>query len=254
MKPKKIWVTIFLILILVSLGILYLKTRKFQPENSNDENIETPQKTPQEIPKNFSKPVAKPKTSQIQIKSYVNLNVPFTSQAPYTVWDDLHNNACEEASVIIVDHYLKGKSLFKEIAEKEIQAMVAWQVKNLGRHHDLTASQTAQYLVHQYLGYKKAEVKAVNNVGDIKRELSEGNPVIVPAAGRMLDNPNFRRPGPLYHMLVVRGYNSSQFITNDPGTRKGEGYLYSYGVLFNAIHDWNGGDVNNGKKVMIIID
>jgi len=74
----------------------------------------------------------------------------------------------------------------------------------------------------------------------------------VPAAGRELGNPNFTDPGPLYHMLVVRGYTENNFITNDVGTRKGENYQYKYDVLMNAIHDWNGGDVNNGQRVVIV--
>ncbi|KKR45570.1 MAG: hypothetical protein UT82_C0026G0013, partial [Parcubacteria group bacterium GW2011_GWB1_40_14] len=92
-------------------------------------------------------------------------------------------------------------------------------------------------------------------VDTIKRELAAGNPIIVPAAGRELGNPYFTSPGPLYHMLVIRGYTSDdKFITNDPGTRRGEEYTYKFDILMNAIHDWNGGDVINGKKVIIVLE
>jgi hypothetical protein len=71
--------------------------------------------------------------------------------------------------------------------------------------------------------------------------LVSGKLVIIPAAGRLLGNPNFSGQGPIYHMLVVRGFDNKtgEFITNDPGTRKGEGYRYKYSVLINAIHDWS---------------
>ena len=55
-------------------------------------------------------------------------------------------------------------------------------------------------------------------------------------------------------MLIIKGYTKEgNFITNDPGTRRGADFIYSPGVLMNAIHDWNGGDVDNGKKVMIVV-
>jgi len=77
-----------------------------------------------------------------------------------------------------------------------------------------------------------------------------------------LNNPNFKQPGPIYHMLVIKGYNSWEFITNDPGTRKGNSFKYPYSTLINAVHDWNhdlavGGmteaEMAQGAKVMIAV-
>ena len=42
-------------------------------------------------------------------------------------------------------------------------------------------------------------------------------------------------------------------ITNDVGTKRGADYQYSYDTLYNGIHDWNDGDVLNGKKAIIIV-
>ena len=36
--------------------------------------------------------------------------VAFTSQAPYAKWDELHDEACEEASMIIAHYYLKDET------------------------------------------------------------------------------------------------------------------------------------------------
>ncbi|MBU1911108.1 hypothetical protein KKG16_01695, partial [Patescibacteria group bacterium] len=89
----------------------------------------------------------------------------------------------------------------------------------------------------------------------IKEELIKGNPIIIPAAGRDLDNPYFSGEGPWYHMLVIKGYDKKRFITNDPGTRRGEGYKYEYSVLLNAVHDWTGikEDIRNGDQIMLVI-
>ncbi len=185
----------------------------------------------------------------------VNLDIPFTSQAPYAVWDELHDRACEEAAIIMVYYYLAGKELNKEIAEKEILSMVNWQVENWDGHFDLSAEQIAQLFMNYY-SYKDIEMVYDFTIEDIKKELAQGNPVIIPAAGQLLKNPYFTPPGPEYHILVIKGYDDdkSEFITNDPGTKHGADFRYSYQTLENAIHDFNDGDVLNGRKVMIVVE
>jgi hypothetical protein len=46
----------------------------------------------------------------------------------------------------------------------------------------------------------------------------------------------------------------SEIITNDAGIGRGQSYVYDENVLWNAIHDWNGGDVIHGEKLMIVIE
>jgi hypothetical protein len=89
----------------------------------------------------------------------------------------------------------------------------------------------------------------------IKEELAKGNPIIIPAAGRRLLNPYFSGEGPWYHMLVVKGYDRNEFITNDPGTKRGDGYKYKYDVLVNAIHDWTGvkEEIEGGQRKMMVV-
>lgn len=223
-------------------------TTNEQPENENqlvinnqvEERINNEEKLNQEI--------------EI-IKDSVTLKVPFMPQAPDGVWDELHNEACEEASLIILNAFLKDEELDKERMEKEIQALVDWQIKNWGEHKDLTLRETAE-MAKEYYGYQWARVVKNITTDDIKKELSLGNPVILPLAGREIKNPYYRRPGPYYHMLVVTGYDKSKFITNDPGTRRGEHYVYDQNLLFSAIHDWPGKekDILAGQKAMLIIE
>lgn len=188
------------------------------------------------------------------ISQFVSLDIPFISQAPYAIWDELHDRACEEAAIIMVYYYLTEKTLTRDVGESEILSMVDWQIKNWGGHLDLNAEQIVQ-LFKNYYGYQTIELIYDFEIEDIKKELAEGSPIIVPAAGRLLGNPYFTPPGPEYHVLVIKGYDDekSQFITNDPGTKRGADYRYNYQVLENAIHNYNDRDVLNGEKAMIVV-
>lgn len=184
-----------------------------------------------------------------------NLKVPFTSQAPFANWGMPYQEACEEASVLMVDYFWRGKKLNPALADKEILKIVDWQVKTLGFYEDTTAEETGRIL-KEYFGYKKVRLVADPTIDQIKAEVAAGRPVIVPAAGRLLGNRYFTGLGPFYHMLVITGYNTTEFITNDPGTRRGAGYRYKYKTLMSAIHDWNGSTetVTQGRKVMIVVE
>jgi len=190
-----------------------------------------------------------------------NLKVPFSPQAPFANWDPLHNEACEEASMIMVAKYFKGEKLDKEIMEAEIQKLVKWEEEK-GYSIDLTAKEVKEIL-DKYFGLKAYVSKEVTT-DKIKKELGLGNLIIVPLAGREIPNPYYRQPGPLYHMLIIRGYDEDEFITNDPGTRRGEAYHYKYGDLLWAVHDWVGGvrvyndprpepEMRKGEKVMVVV-
>ncbi|MDZ7798106.1 MAG: C39 family peptidase [Patescibacteria group bacterium] len=181
-----------------------------------------------------------------------NLNVPFTTQSPYAEWTEQDNESCEEAALLITHYYWQDKAFTKEIAKQELQKIVDFEMDYFGYYKDTTAEETAE-LAQQMWGYDKVEVISDFTMEDIKKHVYQGRPVILPTAGRMLDNPNFRSPGPLYHMLVVRGWNKDNIITNDPGTRKGENFQYTPENLYKAIHDWNDGDPVNGQKVIIVI-
>ncbi len=181
-----------------------------------------------------------------------NLDVPFTSQAPHADWNETFKEGCEEASALMIDYFYNDKVFTPDAASDEIIKMVEWQLDYFGGHFDLTAEQTAK-MIKEYWGYEKVEVIDEPTIDDIKYHISQKRPVIVPAAGRELGNPYFRQPGPIYHMLVIKGYTETQFITNDPGTKRGENFLYDYDVLMMAIHDWDEDDIIQGEKRIIVI-
>lgn len=183
----------------------------------------------------------------------VLLNVPFLSQAPFQKWDALHEDACEEASLIMAEYFLDGKKFVsKEQGEKEIQSIVSFE-KNNKYELSITLDELNQ-IAEKYYNLKTGRVEKNITINDIKKELAFGKPVIVGAAGKVLPNPNFRNGGPNYHMLVVVGYDQNGFITNDPGTRLGEGFRYSFDDLYNSIHDWNEKNILNGGKNYLVFD
>lgn len=181
-----------------------------------------------------------------------NLDVPFIAQAPFAVWDHLHEEACEEAAVIMADAFYRGRRLTKQEGDEAISAVADWEIRMLGHWEDTNAEETARIL-REYYGYAKVAVVAEPTIAIMKRELVKGHLIILPTAGQLLHNPYFSGAGPPYHMLVLRGWTKAgMMIVNDPGTKRGEGYLYAPEVLMNAIHDWNGGDITHGRKVMIV--
>jgi len=200
------------------------------------------------------KPTPASAPSSVTLPGEVNLAVPFISQAPFKKWDEDHEEFCEEASLLMAESYLAGiASVAPDEAEKKLQEIKAFEMKRFGFFKDTTAEQTATILREFY---KRTEVKVKYDptLEDIKQALADGKVVILPAAGRMLGNPHFSGAGPVYHMILIKGYTrDDKIITNDPGTQFGANYLYSPEVIMRAMHDWNGGNVDAGKKVIIIV-
>ncbi|MDP3965161.1 MAG: C39 family peptidase [bacterium] len=190
-----------------------------------------------------------------ELPATANLNLSFTPQAPHANWEAPFKEACEETAALMVQSYWSGDAIDNpDEAETRILEIVDHQNKEYGFYEDSTAEETARF-IRDLWGYETdvytgSEVSAEK----IRREVANGFPVIVLAAGRQLGNPNYTPPGPLYHALVVKGYlKNGQFITHDPGTRNGEDYLYDEDVFMDAIHDWNGGDVANGQKAIVVV-
>jgi len=181
------------------------------------------------------------------------IDVPFLVQAPFANWDPVHEDACEEASLIMVKHYLnKSKITTLNQGEKEILDLVNYESTN-GYNLSITLEQLAD-ISKSYFGLKNPRIIKDVTTENIKKEIAEGKPVIIPAAGKILPNPNFKNGGPNYHMLVIKGYDSDSFITNDPGTKNGKSFKYKYEDLINAIHDWNAENILNGEKAYLVFD
>jgi hypothetical protein len=193
--------------------------------------------------------VAPPKTS-----AGVNLPVPFTSQAPYRVWDALHEETCEEADMFMVEKYFKKETISGPAeADAAFRKTIAWEKANIGQYKDTNADEIMTIL-RDYYGLKNVKLLLDPSVADIKNNLDLGYPILLPADGKELANPNFKNGGPPYHVVVLRGYTpDGHWITNDSGTRFGNGFLYPEQNLMAAMHDFVPGDTAHGRKVVIVV-
>ncbi|PIR93840.1 hypothetical protein COT97_04415 [Candidatus Falkowbacteria bacterium CG10_big_fil_rev_8_21_14_0_10_39_11] len=161
--------------------------------------------------------------------------VAFASQAPHGNWDLPYQETCEEASMVTVSKFFSGETLTADIMDQELLKVVEWEKNNLDTYTDTNVEEVVT-IARDYFGLTVDVLTEVTEA-KIKQELVAGNLIIAPFAGRELGNPNFTTPGPIYHMLVITGYDRNEFITNDVGTRKGENYKYKYDVLIAAMHD-----------------
>ncbi len=184
--------------------------------------------------------------------------VSFTSQAPTGEWGKSEfQNGCEEASVLMVAAWRTGRTYAQDEAKRELITLARFQEKKIGQGIDTDAADTAEILLRDYFGIAQYEVVYDFTPEDLKQATARGL-IIVPTNGQVLKNPNFTRPGPLQHMLVVTGYDAEkkEFVTNDPGTRRGEGYRYPEATLYAAIREYPTGKhlpIKEGRKAMIVI-
>lgn len=222
-------------------------TNEIAVNNTNETNSATTNENA-----NVNSEVTITEPTPVNVPAELNLDIPFTSQAPLANWDALHEEACEEASVLMAARFLEGRTIAStDDAEAAILELTSYVADTMQLPVDLTAAETVQLLNDYYDLH--AEVVKDFTWDDVKQALAQGYPVIIPAAGQELGNPYYTAPGPVYHMLVVKGYTASKIITNDSGTKHGADYQYTYDTVMNAAHDWNGGNVTAGKKVMIVV-
>lgn len=191
-----------------------------------------------------------PKPATVPVEDSVDLPVPFVAQAPKGVWEQPYQDACEEAAVIMVERFLRSRGLTIAEMDSEILKMVDWQTEKYGLYKDTNSRETAQ-MANDYFGLSSRAVYDVT-AKDIRDSLRQGQPVIVLVDGRKLSNPYYTPPGPDKHALVITGLAGDEFITNDPGTRRGHGYRYEAATLMGAMVDYDGREEGTGGKAMIV--
>jgi hypothetical protein len=188
----------------------------------------------------------------------VLINVPFASQAPYGDWEDPYQqDGCEEASLIMAKHWITGEWLNKANALDAIKAVSAWEETAFNGALSLSVEDTVR-MAKEYFKIEDVTIVREATIEDIKSALDDGKIVVVEVDGKKLNNPHFTPPGPTEHMLVVTGYNDIQreFITNDPGTKVGQGYHYPYETLYGALQDYPTGHkepIETVTKSLIVI-
>ncbi len=182
------------------------------------------------------------------------LQVPFTPQAPTANWD--RNEDCEETSITMANAYLNGQSqntMSAADAQKAINQLKNWEQVNIGYNADTGAAATTKMAQ----GAFKLKVREIRNFteADLKRALADNHPILLPHDARKLGSPKYANGGPDYHMLVIRGYDKTGFIVNDPGTSEGNGNVYTFETLWNAAADWNHakGEMEPESKIALVL-
>jgi hypothetical protein len=173
----------------------------------------------------------------------VNLSVPFTVESPEGSWKGPWVNACEEASITMVEKFYQGKTTITPLeAQTFMETLFAYQNKKWGSNADSDAARTVD-IINNATSYK-GTIKEDPTLEEIKEELRNGRPVISLHYGFGLNNPGIRflATGSSYHMMVIKGYDDAtdSFITNDNGDRvAGADHMYDYDLFLNSIHDFD---------------
>ncbi|MBP6085595.1 C39 family peptidase [Candidatus Gracilibacteria bacterium] len=165
------------------------------------------------------------------------LKVPFYAQAPFGNWDLPWQEACEEASVLLAANVYFGHNWTREQFNQQILDLVEWQKATFGGYEHTDMEQTSKIL-NDYLGL---DSKIIDNptFDQVKATLARGHLVVMPFAGKQLGNPYYSNGGPVYHVILIKGYTKdNQLITHDVGTRRGENYLFPWSVIEAANHDY----------------
>lgn len=199
---------------------------------------------PQEVEKT-------PTEEVVTLPAQINLDVPFYPQAPEADWSMPWQEACEEASIILAYYYATDQDLTKEQFKEDIWGLVDWQVENFGDYIHSTVDQTTQML-EGYFDFTDYFILENPTIEDIQKELAAGHAIVAPFAGRMLENPFYSGEGPYYHMLVIKGYDETHFITNDVGTKRGLNFIYTYDTMISALHDYHVSEIQSAPKRIIV--
>lgn len=183
------------------------------------------------------------------------INVPFTLQAPQSKWVQPWADACEEATIVMIDRFYRGDTSKRINVNTAISEMNTWfklENKLFNYNKDTNAEQTMR-LINEFSSWEAYKVFKPTTAM-IKAEIDNKRPVIALVSGKSLKNKYFRNGGPDYHMFVIKGYNDlrGEFIVNDPGFGKGLDFGYPYGTLLASLHDFvPGGKTSTGEQLVL---
>ncbi len=219
---KKIF--FFLIFLVIAVGITRFLLSEIEKYNLEEKNL-----------------LFTPNTNVLKPNKLI-LEVPYINEAPDGNFSGNWKNACEEASMIMVEKYYLGiKSVSVKEAQDAMQKLFNYQNELYGSNANSDAVRTAK-IINNNLSYN-AEVKTNPTISDIKNQIIKKQPVISLHYGFDLKNSNipFAVNGSYYHMMVVVGYDNKtkEFIVNDDGDQKnGANHRYDYDLFMNSLHDY----------------
>jgi Peptidase_C39 like family len=183
-----------------------------------------------------------PGIASASLAEKVHLSVPYIIEIPDGTWTGPWKNACEEASMIMVDQFYQGVTTVGRQDSKALMwPLFTYQDKVWGSNADSNASRTVT-IVEANLDYT-ATIKRNPTVEEIKDELRAGRPVMSFHYAKYLSNPDhrFRVNGSYFHTMIISGFDEAKrkFIVEDSGAENGLDYLYSYDTIMNTLGDFN---------------
>ncbi len=166
------------------------------------------------------------------------LAVPYVSQAPYGVWVEPWQNACEETTIAMVDAFYGKRTLTRATGTTAIRLALKLREHRHGKSLDESA-EVMKDIINSYYPWEASVVRNPT-LEQIMEEIKNGRPVIALTHGKALGNPRFQQGGPDYHTIVLSGFNepTKEFITQEPGTSIGQNHRYSFTTVMNALHDF----------------
>ena len=139
------------VLILAAAGVAAWQYRQRQAEPKPLPPTAQTYNAPNQRPPQNNNTTTNTSQTPTQLPPSLLISIPFTSQAPTANWDELHNDACEEASVIMAYAYFNNiKSLPPEVVETEITKLTEWQDKNYGYHLSIDTTEAARMIEEVY--------------------------------------------------------------------------------------------------------
>jgi len=248
-KPFVIGVILVLVLGAVGAGYYMYRQIQFQKENV-PAAVEISQiERSQQVAPGILGGTQAATQENVQVPPELNLKMTFYSQAPFGDWSEPWQEACEEASILLIANTYYNHNWTRENFRDEILKLVTWENQNFGDFKNTNAVQISRML-QEYLGLKSV-IHADPTYEDVQQVLARGHLIVMTFAGKLIGNPNYRNGGPVYHAMVIKGYKSGgKVITEDVGTKNGEDYVYPWTTLQRALHDYTD-PIENGKKLMI---
>lgn len=194
-------------------------------------------------------------------ENIVLIDVPFVIQAPHANWDQPYQDACEEATIVMAHAWAQNDNRSKipaHEADQRLLEIVVLEDKTIGYNRD-TNLQIMADLINNFLPFE-ATVVQNPSLDLLLTEIDAGRPIIAPVWGRYLINQYFTPPGPTYHTIVLVGYDpkTKEFITHEPGTKRGKHFRYSFNNVMEGLQDFVPGPDNRpiwsdgANRIMIL--
>lgn len=178
------------------------------------------------------------------------LNCQFYSQAPTWNWNQPYQDYCEEASIILWLNCLEWKNVWLNEYLSQLDGLWAYEQKNW-YEKDVSMEEIKKILLKKY--WKESKIIKNPTFDKIKKILDKWHLMIVWVAGQQLWNPYYSWDGPIYHVVLVVGYDWNNIITHDVWISKWENYRYDNKHFINSIHNWSKENILEWEKVILEI-